>query len=96
MIAYDRLSAIIPSNLALANKALAVALGQVSGLPNMTLPTFAKTVKSTNTNQGLPAINQQKQPFSVLLLLKAKLFLFLKLEIKPGSCRCKTIRSSIL
>jgi hypothetical protein len=61
MIAYDRLSQIIPSDLALANKALAVAIQQITGVPNMDLPTLAATVKSQNTNKGLPAINQQTQ-----------------------------------
>lgn len=64
MIAYDRLSAIIPTDLALANKALQVALQQISGLPNMSLQTLAATVKSLNTNKGLPAINQQTKAVS--------------------------------
>lgn len=61
MIAYDRLSQIIPPDLALANKALSVALQQISGIPNMTLPTLAETVSAITTNRGLPAINQQTQ-----------------------------------
>lgn len=61
MIAYDRLSQIIPSDLALANKALSVAIQQISGVPNMDLPTLAATVANQNTNKGLPAINQQTQ-----------------------------------
>jgi len=64
MIAYDRLSQIIPSDWALANKALSVAIQQISGLPNMTLPVLAATVKNQNTNKGLPAINQQTQAVS--------------------------------
>jgi hypothetical protein len=61
MIAYDRLSTIIPSDLALANKALYVALQQITGVPNMSLQTLAATIKAQNTNKGLPAINQQTQ-----------------------------------
>jgi hypothetical protein len=61
MIAYDRLSSIIPSNLALANKALQVALEQITGIPNMDLPTLATTVKNVTTNKDLPAMNQQTQ-----------------------------------
>ena len=61
MIAYDRLSQIIPSDLALANKALSVAIQQISGVPNMDLPTLAATVSNQTTNKGLPAINQQTQ-----------------------------------
>lgn len=64
MIAYDRLSTIIPADLALANKALAVSLGQISGAPNMQLPTLANTVSAVNTNYGLPAINSQTQPLT--------------------------------
>jgi hypothetical protein len=61
MIAYDRLSTIIPSDLALANKALYVALQQITGVPNMSLQTLAATITAQNTNKGLPAINQQTQ-----------------------------------
>ena len=64
MIAYDRLSTIVPSDIALANKALQVALQQISGISNMDLPTLANTVKAVNTNAGLPAIANQTQPLS--------------------------------
>ena len=56
MIAYDRLSAIIPPGIALANKALSVSLGQVSGIPNMTLATFAKAVKATTATSAMPQL----------------------------------------
>ena len=61
MIAYDRLSQILPSDLALANKALYVSIQQITGVPNMSLQTLAATIKAQNTNKGLPAINQQTQ-----------------------------------
>ena len=65
MIAYDRLSQIIPTDQALANKALTVALQQISGITNMgSLQALAQTVKGVNTNVGLPAINSQTQPLT--------------------------------
>lgn len=64
MIAYDRLSTIIPSDIALANKSLQVALQQISGISNMDLPTLARTVSAVNTNANLPAIANQTQPLS--------------------------------
>jgi len=91
MIAYDRLSAIIPPGIALANKALSVSLAQVSGMPNMTLPTFASAVKATNSNQGLPAINQQKQP----LPTATKNYLLASVGIGTGPCGTITIEDCL-
>ena len=82
MIAYDRLSQIIPSNLALANKALSVAIQQISGVPNMNLPTLAATVANQNTNKGLPAINQQTQACSPA----TKTYLLSTLGLGTGPC----------
>ena len=63
MIAYDRLSQIIPSDMALANKALQVSLQQISGITNLSLPTLATTVGKMQTiASSLPLINQQKTP----------------------------------
>ena len=63
MIAYDRLSQIIPSDMALANKALQVSLQQISGITNLSLPTLANTVGQMQTiASSLPLINQQKTP----------------------------------
>ena len=52
MIAYDRLSQIMPSDIALANKALSVSLEQVGGIQTKTLPEFAATVSAVTTNKG--------------------------------------------
>ena len=57
MIAYDRLSQIIPSGWALANKALATSLQQIAGIQNMTLPVFANTVANLQTTNNLPLIS---------------------------------------
>lgn len=91
MIAYDRLSAIIPPGIALANKALSVSLAQVSGIPNMSLPAFAEAVKATNSNQGLPAINQQKQP----LPTATKNYLLASVGIGTGPCGSITIEDCL-
>lgn len=82
MIAYDRLSQIIPSNLALANKALQVALQQITGLPNMSLNTLANTAKLLTTNKGLPAINQQTKAVSPA----TKTYLITQLGYGTGPC----------
>jgi hypothetical protein len=57
MIAYDRLSQIIPADQALANKALSTALQQIAGITNMTLPTLANTVVNLQTTNNLPLIS---------------------------------------
>ena len=63
MIAYDRLSQIIPSDMALANKALQVSLQQISGITNLSLPTLATTVEAMQSiANSLPLINQQTTP----------------------------------
>jgi hypothetical protein len=64
MIAYDRLSTIIPADLALANKALAVAMQQIGGIPNTDLPTLASAVSAVKTTKNLPAMTQQTTPIS--------------------------------
>ena len=56
VISYNRLQAIIPSGLALANKALAVALAQINGIATTSLPTFGNTVKAMETTKDLPLI----------------------------------------
>ena len=87
MIAYDRLSQIIPPEIALANKALSVALGQVSGIPNMSLPALAQSVSAVKTNYGLPAINSQTQPVNS----STKNFLLANVGIGTGVCNSITI-----
>lgn len=59
MITYDRLATIIPPDQALANKALATSLQQITGISNMQLPTFAAAVTATQTMVGLPLVNAQ-------------------------------------
>lgn len=62
MTTLDLLSNIIPADQALANKALSVALRQINGIEDMSLPTFANTVSKTQTMIGLPLINAQTTP----------------------------------
>jgi hypothetical protein len=56
MIAFDRLQQIIPADQALANKALSVALGQINGISQVNLPTFAAAVTALQTTRDLPLI----------------------------------------
>jgi len=61
MIAYDRLSQIVPADQALASKALATSLQQISGITNMTLPVLANTVihlQNTNNLDQISALTQ--------------------------------------
>lgn len=57
MIAYDRLSQIVPADQALAAKALATSLQGISGITNMTLPVLANTVVNLQTTNNLPLIS---------------------------------------
>jgi len=82
MIAYDRLSQIIPSDLALANKALYVALQQITNVTNMSLQTLAATVEAQNTKKGLPAINQQTRAVTPA----TKTYLLSQLGLGTGPC----------
>ena len=52
MIAYDRLSQIIPADQALAAKSLATGLQQITGITNMTLPALARAVLGLETITG--------------------------------------------
>lgn len=65
MIALDRLQQIIPSEWAVANKALSVSLEQVTGIMNMTLPEFAAAVSAIGSNSELPLVNSLTQPVPV-------------------------------
>jgi len=56
MIPLNRLQQIIPADQALANKALSVALGQITGITNLTLPTLAGVSKNVATTRDLPLI----------------------------------------
>jgi hypothetical protein len=51
-----QLEQIIPSDQALANRALATALSQINGISNTTLPTFADTVSAQETTRDLPLV----------------------------------------
>ena len=56
MTALDRLSQIVPPDIALANKALSVSMLQITGIASMKLPAFANTVYNIQTTYGLPLI----------------------------------------
>jgi hypothetical protein len=57
MIAYDRLSQIVPADQALACKALSVSLQQISGVSTMQLPVLSAAVIPQQTTQDLPLIS---------------------------------------
>ena len=61
MIAYDRLSQIVPADQALASKALATSLQQIAGVTNMTLPVLANVVSNLQTTINLPLITELTQ-----------------------------------
>jgi hypothetical protein len=61
MIAYDRLSQIVPSDQALASKALATSLQQIAGITNMTLPVLANATSKLQTTSDLPLISSLTQ-----------------------------------
>ena len=61
MIAYDRLSQIVPSDQALAAKALATSLQQISGVSTMSLPVLANAVSNLKTTNNLPLITALTQ-----------------------------------
>jgi len=57
MIAYDRLSQIVPADQALACKALSVSLQQISGISTLQLPELAVAVTPQQTTYDLPLIS---------------------------------------
>lgn len=59
---YERLSVMTNPGLALANKALACSLGQVTNIGRMNLPQLAAAFSAAETNKGLSAIEAQTQP----------------------------------
>ena len=61
MIAYDRLSQIVPADQALASKALATSLQQISGVTNTRLPVLANAVVNLQTTNNLPLITALTQ-----------------------------------
>jgi len=62
MIAYDRLSQIVPADQALAAKALATSLQTIAGVTNMTLPVLANVVINLQTTNNLPLVSDLTQP----------------------------------
>lgn len=62
MIAYDRLSQIVPADQALAAKALATSLQGISGITNMTLPVLANTVINLQTTNNLSELTALTTP----------------------------------
>jgi hypothetical protein len=61
MIAYDRLSQIIPPDQALAAKALATSLQRISGVKNITLPALANATINLQTTNNLDQISALTQ-----------------------------------
>lgn len=61
MIPYQRLSQIIPQDQALANKALATALGQLKNITALSLPELSRAAASAETQDGLPLITALTQ-----------------------------------
>jgi hypothetical protein len=66
-ITYERLSRIIPSDQALANKAIQVSLQQIKNISTLSLTQLALAFSNMETTQNLPAISalQQAVPASV-------------------------------
>lgn len=62
MIALDRLEQIIPPGIALANKALAVGLQQISFSPMTKLSDFAEATAALRTCSDLPLVNNLSAP----------------------------------
>ncbi len=62
MIAYDRLSQIVPAEQALAAKALATSLQTIAGVTNMTLPVLANTVINLQTTNNLDLVTDLASP----------------------------------
>jgi hypothetical protein len=61
MLAYDRLSQIVPSDQALAAKAVATSLQQIAGITNMVLPVLANTVSNLKTTNNLNQVSALTQ-----------------------------------
>jgi hypothetical protein len=61
MIALDRLQQIIPPDQALANKALQVALQQITNIDQLSLPTLAVSASTVETTKDLPLVSALTQ-----------------------------------
>lgn len=62
MIAYDRLSLIVPADQALAAKALATSLQGIGGVMNLTLPVLANVVGNLQTTTNLSLVSALSSP----------------------------------
>jgi hypothetical protein len=61
MAGYQQLTAEIPPEWALANRALSVSLQQITNITQMTLPALAQAYLAVETAQGLPLVESQTQ-----------------------------------
>lgn len=68
MIALDRLQQIIPSDIALANKALTVSLQQISKNPSIILKNVAEAASTLRTCSDLPMVNALKEPVPSIVM----------------------------
>lgn len=59
MTALDQLTTIIPADQAVANKALAASMTNITGISQMVLPQLAQTTSNVQSMFGLPLINAQ-------------------------------------
>ena len=64
MTTLDQLIQMIPQDLAIANKALAVSLEGITNIGSLTLPRFANAVANVQTTYGLPLISAQTSAVS--------------------------------
>ena len=59
---YDAMSTVIPPGMALANKALALALAQIKNVQNLNAPALSSTMAKITTNQDLPLVQSLTVP----------------------------------
>lgn len=59
---YSAMRTVIPTGMALANKALALSLGQIKNVQNIPLSSLANVMAQINTNQGLPLVQTLTVP----------------------------------
>jgi len=62
--AYDNLSLMIPPEIALANKALAVSMQGITNISTLTLPALASAAANVQTTFGLPVVSAQTSAVS--------------------------------
>jgi hypothetical protein len=59
---YSAMRTVIPSGMALANKALALSLSQIKNVQNIGLPALGSTMAQITTNQDLPLVQSLTVP----------------------------------